>query len=691
MEGEDNLSYVSVKQDSVTEDNVYEFVELSQTSAVEEKRAKEPKDMKKRKDKEPKIWNKPIIIIIIVLLSLIVILQVGILYLLLAHIMPTRDTPCTTGAIAGNNEYSNFTQWANDIVNKVNSNVTGSFPDFNEWADGVVSKVNSNVTGSLPDFNEWANGVVSKVNSNVTGSFPDFNEWANGVVSKVNSNVTGSLPDFNEWADGVVSKVNSNVTRSLPDFNEWTNGVVSKVNSNVTGSLPDFNEWANGVVSKVNSNVTGSLPDFNEWADGVVFKVNSNITGSLPDFNEWANGVVSKVNSNVTGSLPDFNEWANGVVSKVNSNVTGSLPDFNEWANGVVFKVNSNVTGSLPDFNEWANGISQNTLQLFQNNTNFTELDKQILHTTRDSAQKLINIVNTLSNIQDTSTSTAGVVDDTFWFMIHLLLAHNSSFGFSTSCKQINNLLPTSPSGNYILASANGSTTYTAYCNMEELCGSGGGWTRLAYLDMSDSTVNCPSGFRLYQSGGVRACGRPVTSSGSCVSVQFPSNGISYSQVCGRVTGYQYASPDAVYSGGSNHNNLNSYYVDGVSITRGSPRQHVWTLMAGLNGAQYPLYTCPCADDSTQQVQSFVGDHYYCETAIFSGAYQQQLYASDPLWDGQGCVSGETACCNVSGIPWFHRDYGNTTTTDYIELRVCGDEGTSNEDVPVSYYEIYVQ
>ena len=106
---------------------------------------------------------------------------------------------------------------------------------------------------------------------------------------------------------------------------------------------------------------------------------------------------------------------------------------------------------------------------------------------------------------------------------------------------------------------------------MEELCGSGGRWARLAYLDMTDSTENCPSGFKLYQSGGVRACGRATSSVGSCTSVQFPSNGISYSQVCGRVVGYQYRTPDA----SSNHNDINSYYVDGVSITRGSPCQHV--------------------------------------------------------------------------------------------------------------------
>uniref|UniRef100_A0A1X7TMD2 Fibrinogen C-terminal domain-containing protein n=1 Tax=Amphimedon queenslandica TaxID=400682 RepID=A0A1X7TMD2_AMPQE len=473
----------------------------------------------------------------------------------------------------------NFNEWANGVVSKVNSNVTGSLPNFNEWANGVVSKVNSNVTGSLPDFNEWANSIVSKVNSNnnVTGSLPNFNEWANGVVSKVNSNVTGSLPNFNEWANGVVSKVNSNVTGSLPDFNEWANSIVSKVNSNnnVTGSLPNFNEWANGVVSKVNSNVTGSLPNFNEWANGVVSKVNSNVTGSLPDFNEWANSIVSKVNSNnnVTGSLPNFNEWANGVVSKVNSNVTGSLPNFNEWANGVVSKVNSNVTGSLPDFNEWANGVSQNVFHLLlQNYPNFTEHFshvENILHTTKASAQRLINIVNTLSNLQGTSTSTAGVVDEMLLVAHELLLLHNGSNPLPTSCQQLKSQYPGSLSGYYVLT-GNG-MTYTAYCDMDVLCGSGGGWTRLAYLDMSDATQNCPSGFKLYQSEGVRACGRTNSGAG-CVSVSFPSNNLNYSQICGRVKGYQFDGPDAIDNPSINwyRNSINSYYVDGVSITCGS-------------------------------------------------------------------------------------------------------------------------
>ena len=120
------------------------------------------------------------------------------------------------------------------------------------------------------------------------------------------------------------------------------------------------------------------------------------------------------------------------------------------------------------------------------------------------------------------------------------------------------------------------------YCNMNELCGSKGGWTRIGYLNMGDPNENCPSGLRLYQNGGIKTCGRATSSVASCTSVKFLADDINYSQVCGRVVGYQYGSPDAVHVEGAHHNDIDSYYVDGVSITRGFPRQHVWTLMAGL-------------------------------------------------------------------------------------------------------------
>ena len=46
--------------------------------------------------------------------------------------------------------------------------------------------------------------------------------------------------------------------------------------------------------------------------------------------------------------------------------------------------------------------------------------------------------------------------------------------------------------------------------------------------------------------------------------------------------GYQYGSPDAINTWyGTGCDGINSDYVDGVSLTYGSPRQHVWIFMAG--------------------------------------------------------------------------------------------------------------
>ena len=44
---------------------------------------------------------------------------------------------------------------------------------------------------------------------------------------------------------------------------------------------------------------------------------------------------------------------------------------------------------------------------------------------------------------------------------------------------------PSSPTGYYHV------NNQLIYCNVEELCSIEGGWTRQAYLDMSDSTMSC--------------------------------------------------------------------------------------------------------------------------------------------------------------------------------------------------------
>ena len=148
------------------------------------------------------------------------------------------------------------------------------------------------------------------------------------------------------------------------------------------------------------------------------------------------------------------------------------------------------------------------------------------------------------------------------------------------SCEEIKTYWPHSPSDYYIIADNHGHIRHV-YCYMENICGSRG-WMRVAYLNMSDSTEEYPPGFKLYQSGGIRACGRQSSNSGSCQSVKFPSYSY-YSQVCGRVVGYQYTSPDAIDTVyGTGHNDINIHYIDGISLTHGSPHQHIWTFMYGL-------------------------------------------------------------------------------------------------------------
>ena len=62
------------------------------------------------------------------------------------------------------------------------------------------------------------------------------------------------------------------------------------------------------------------------------------------------------------------------------------------------------------------------------------------------------------------------------------------------------------------------------------------------------------------------------------------------------------------------------------------------------------------------------------------------------LWDGENCGANEGSYCSDHGPPWFHRDYGiKNATTDYIELRMCGDDGWEGEDAMLSKYEIYIK
>ena len=263
------------------------------------------------------------------------------------------------------------------------------------------------------------------------------------------------------------------------------------------------------------------------------------------------------------------------------------------------------------------------------------------------------------------------------------------------SCSDVIN---TCPSGFYWFRSPNG-TAVQVYCDVQRLFSyNTGPWTRVAYLNMTDPSQQCPSAWTLQTrtSEPRRLCGKRSSGRG-CDSVTYSTLGINYSHVCGRVIAYQYGTPDAFANSASQ--TIENNYVDGMSLTHGSPgsRQHIWTFAAGIvenNPSSHPSNSCPCADRAATRsfVPSFVGNDYFCESGNPTSTYPSILYANDPLWDGQGC--GAASCCELSyppGVtpPWFCKQLPQTTSDD-IEVRLCGDEGNTNEDTPVELIELYI-
>ena len=261
-----------------------------------------------------------------------------------------------------------------------------------------------------------------------------------------------------------------------------------------------------------------------------------------------------------------------------------------------------------------------------------------------------------------------------------------SSYKPAKSCREILQCNPSARSGYYWLKSTS-SDSQEVYCAMDTTyCDITGGWMRLAYFNMTEPGVSCPSSLRQINTPA-KLCGRPGA---GCYGITFPTDGIRYSKVCGQARGYQYYTPNGF---GHSSNNINSAYVDGVAITYGSPRQHLWTYAAGLSAdGNYGggRYNCPCATPPGLDPPMFVGLDYYCESGI-TGQWQdnQRIALDDPLWDGDGC-GPDNSCCNQTGLPWFYRNLPQKVEDD-IEVRLCANQGISDEEIYLEILEIFVQ
>ena len=222
-------------------------------------------------------------------------------------------------------------------------------------------------------------------------------------------------------------------------------------------------------------------------------------------------------------------------------------------------------------------------------------------------------------------------------------------------------------------------------------CG-GTGWTRVTFINMTDTSQQCPTGLAL-TSYSKRTCGRTNSSRvRTCDSTIFSVGGMTYSRVCGRIIGYQFGSADAFHFLPV----LESAYVSGVSLTHyiaPGVRQHIWTFAVGRTELVQPgqsSFLCPCSTTGTVMVPPFVGNNYFCESGLntqWIGQYK--FYPDDPLWDGQNCRVG-TSCCQFNTPPWFIRDLPRSTSNG-IELHLCYASPVGQEDIPLELIELYVQ
>jgi hypothetical protein len=136
------------------------------------------------------------------------------------------------------------------------------------------------------------------------------------------------------------------------------------------------------------------------------------------------------------------------------------------------------------------------------------------------------------------------------------------------------------------------------------------------------------------------------------------------------VSPYQYGQTEAFRGHIGDPQTIDGAYVDGISLTYGNPRHHIWSFAAALNersglraaGNGNYLSQCEYCTDSTDvhvamlNIPSYmyVGNDYFCETGVPSGQTfnNSTFYADDPLWDGQGCGPTST-CCTFNNPPWF--------------------------------------
>ena len=447
--------------------------------------------------------------------------------------------------------------------------------------------------------------------------------------------------------DNVSERINESTKRLVGEFQDGLSSLNEsvtdcKVNPSVNQTTPDQQ------VSKQLSDIQDGLSDLREK----VCNVNDSQRGLAQDMNETINSHMKHLNSKlislnytVISSEYEQLEHLDVIDSKLDA------------VNDILRQEHSDIRY---DIEEHKNHVNSELIELENNQDDIdTKLDS--LDTKQDELN--MQVMSVSSELQGTKN-----------MLIDILINSTRLGSPSDPPSTVSDPVTDTPSP----VTTPSPPGYT--------CGGEGGWRRVVYFDMRDPNTNCPTAWRLTPYSK-RTCGKFSTSELTCDSVFFPVTGGHYNRVCGTIRAYQYSWTNAFHAYDNGHvTTIDGAYVAGVSLTHGTPQQHIWTFAAG-GTEDRPTNddSCPCDATITIDIPPFVGRDYFCESGVNSGLIGR-FHPDDPLWDGEGCSSTST-CCQLNNPPYFIKQLSSPTTDD-IEARICHYD--TIDDTAIEFIELYV-
>ena len=399
----------------------------------------------------------------------------------------------------------------------------------------------------------------------------------------------------------------------------------------------------------------------------------SDLTAAMKDSSS-SSGSITKIIQNVTNNLEPKLNMLRTDIKNFSTTINQQVEHLNQKASIGIDDIDRQINITREFLNKIQNSIALLTSSVDVLGGNVSEQLNDVSNTSTAMLKRLnIEILETITNSSEISVTTINTLQDKLANGVQTLHTFDS-------CEAVSNFSIQLPSGMYNIRAGNSSKI--EYCSniIAFSChGIPGRWRRTAYLSNTTSPIACPMGFEFITDPNVPALCKRNPTGARCSSITYSTNGNSYSQVCGTIHGSYFGDPDGFDSHSSirsrsGNTPVNGNYVDGISLTHGSMNEHhIWTLSAIVNFANPTLICSVCASNKP----NYVGMDYSCDVlgtrACKSGCSPRQIWGS-----GQ-CIGNNT----------FYKNLMQPTSDD-IKMRVCTDQAEDDEDIYLSFIELYV-